>query len=403
MNSTMWTRIAILALGTFAIGTDGFVVAGVLGDISAQTGVSATTAGQLVTLFAWVYAVASPVLAALCGRLPRRTMLLTALVVFTIGNVLAATAVDFGMLAAGRVVAAIGAAMYTPNASIAAATIASEKVRGRALAVVMGGLTVATVIGVPIGTLIGGHTGYHGVFWLVTALGVVALAGLAVLLPAVPAPPKVGLGTRLSMLRTPGVAPVLAVTTLSFIGGFTVYTYITPMLTTSLGARAALISIMLVVFGIGGASGNAVGGILTDRIGAHRTAVISLVLFIAALIAMPWAIHNPVAAGIDIFVWGAAGWILVPAQQHRLLGLAPQGAPLLISLNASAMYVGIGAAGAIGGAIVAVIGVYGLGPAGAIAGAVALAVVLAIAARRAPHAEDAATPAVGSRPQVVDD
>ncbi|MGH8880032.1 MAG: MFS transporter, partial [Stackebrandtia sp.] len=122
----MWFRILILALGTFAIGTDGFVIAGVLGDISSTTGVSVSVAGQLVTMFAWVYALSSPVLAAFTGRVPRKHLLCYAMVVFILGNVLAAVSTSYPLLAAGRVLAAIGAAAFTPAASVTAVMLSSE-------------------------------------------------------------------------------------------------------------------------------------------------------------------------------------------------------------------------------------------------------------------------------------
>jgi predicted MFS family arabinose efflux permease len=373
----VWFRISILALGTFAVGTDGFVVAGVLRDIADQTNVSIAAAGQLVTLFAWVYALASPTSASLFGRVPRRPLLLGALAVFTVGNVLAAAAPGYGMLALGRVVAAIGAATYTPTASMAAVSLAPDRSRGRALAVVMGGLTIATIFGSPVGTWLGAQGGFRAAFWFVTVLGVVALAGLALLLPALPRPPAVGLRARLAMLRTPGAVPTLLTTVIAFIAAFTVYTYISPMLGASLAATGGLVSLMLLCWGVGGALGNAVGGWLSDRWSAERTLVLSLTIVIATLAVLPLAIRSPVTTAVDIFLWGFGGWMLVPVQQHRLVSLAPSAGSLMISLNASAMYVGIGAAGAIGGLIAAHLGLDVLGPAGALAELVALLVALA--------------------------
>ncbi|GIG63055.1 MFS transporter [Longispora fulva] len=379
----MWFRILILALGTFAIGTDGFVVAGVLGDISTETHVSVSVAGQLVTMFAWVYAVASPVVAALTGRFPRKTMLIFALVVFTVGNVLAAVAPSYEVLALGRVLAAIGAAAYTPAASVTAIMLAPEAARGRALSVVIGGITVATVLGVPLGTYLGSRTSFHGVFWLVTALGVAALLLIAALLPKVPSPPAVDLKTRLGMLKLPGVRPTLLVNVLAFIGGFTVYTYLQPLLTEITHINGQTLSLMLMTFGVGGAVGNVLGGWLTDRWGAYRTALASLATFFLFLALLPVVATTVAGAAVVIFFWGVTGWLMVAPQQHRLVSLAPKAAPLLLSLNASAMYVGIGSAALVGGTVVKLAGVRYVGIAGAVAGALALVLFLITAAARA--------------------
>ncbi|MER7081185.1 MFS transporter, partial [Saccharopolyspora kobensis] len=167
-------RVAVLALGTFAVGTDAFVVAGVLPEIAADLDVGIAQAGQLVTVFAIAYAVLSPVLATLTGAWPRRAVLLTALAVFVLGNIATALAPSYATVLATRVLAAAGASMFTPIAGAAAASLAPEGQRARAISLVVLGLTVSTALGVPLGTLLGSVTSWRGTMWFVAALGAAA-------------------------------------------------------------------------------------------------------------------------------------------------------------------------------------------------------------------------------------
>ncbi|NUS87481.1 MAG: MFS transporter, partial [Streptomyces sp.] len=184
----MRLRLLLLALGTFAVGTDSMVMAGILGLISRDLDVSVPTAGQMVTVFALAYALLAPVLATLTARWPRRQLLLTALTVFTAANALSALAPTYPLLLATRVLAAAGAALYTPTANAVATSLVPPERRGRALATVLGGMTVATALGVPLGTWIG-RTDWRLTMWLVVALGAAALAGQALLLRELPGVP----------------------------------------------------------------------------------------------------------------------------------------------------------------------------------------------------------------------
>uniref|UniRef100_UPI000A8D66D6 MFS transporter n=1 Tax=Actinomadura kijaniata TaxID=46161 RepID=UPI000A8D66D6 len=199
-------RALVLAGGTFAIGTDAFVVAGVLPGIAGSLGVGVPAAGQLVTVFALAYALLSPVMAAATGAWPRRRVLLTGLVVLALGNAATALAPGYGWVLAARAVAAAGAAMFTPAAGATAAALAAPEHRGRALSYVSVGLVSSTALGVPLGTLLGEAVSWRGTIWFVTALAAVAALAVALWLPPVPAPPAVGLRRRLAPLGDRRVA-----------------------------------------------------------------------------------------------------------------------------------------------------------------------------------------------------
>ncbi|MCO5998194.1 MFS transporter [Actinoallomurus rhizosphaericola] len=347
------TSTLVLALGTFAVGTDAFVVAGFLPSMARTLHVSAGAAGQSVTVFAVAYAVLAPVLATATARLPRRTLLVGALVVLGLANLASALAPDLPLLIASRVLAAAGAAVYTPGAGAVSAALVRAEVRARALAVVVGGLTVATAIGVPLGDLAGHWFGWRTALGLVAALSLVAAAGVSLIMPSLPGGPRVPLRTRLALLRRPAVASVLPLTVLGMGASYTVYAYSVPALK-GVGVPEGSMVLMLFLYGAGAVAGNLVAGYATDRWGPMRVLsggylVLTASLAALGIVAATGAGSAP-AAGALVLLWGASTWTQTPPQQHRLIAAAPQEAPLAVSLNASSIYVGIGAGTALGGA-----------------------------------------------------
>jgi predicted MFS family arabinose efflux permease len=172
-------RLLVLASGMFAVGTDSFVVAGVLHQVSASFGVSVALAGQMVTLYALSYAALSPVIAAAAAHWPRRRLLLSGLAVFVLGNLTSALALSIEVVLMSRVLAGVGAAMFSPTATAAGASLASPERRGQALAIVIAGLSSATALGAPLGTFIGGWLGWRATMWFVAAVAALAAIGVA--------------------------------------------------------------------------------------------------------------------------------------------------------------------------------------------------------------------------------
>lgn len=223
----MRLRLLLLALGTFAIGTDSMVTGFyILGLVARDLDISVPAVSQMVTVFALSYAVLAPVLATVAARWPRRRVLLTALTVFTLANALSAVAPNYAVLLATRVLAAAGAALYTPTANAVATTLVPPERRGRALATVLGGMTVATALGVPLGTYLG-RTDWRLTMWLVVALGAAAFLGLTLLLRDLPAPTAApGLRTRLAPLRNRRVLAAASTTLVFFLAVNVVYIYL---------------------------------------------------------------------------------------------------------------------------------------------------------------------------------
>ena len=361
-TSAIWSRAPLywLALGTFAIGTEGFMIAPLLPGMAADLSVSLSAAGALVTVFALAYGLSSPLLTVATARSHRRTLLIAAMIAFALANLLAWASRDYWGVMGARIMLALAAGLYTPNASALAGVLAPPEQRGRALAIVNGGLTLAIVLGIPLGSLIGAAFGWRMTFLAVGMLAGIAVAGLTFGLPGGVGDhvPVVGLGQRLSVAGRPDVLTGLVVTLFWASGTYSVWTYVAPFMDTTLGIRGAAMSGVVFLWGVAGAAGVFSGGYLNDRLGGNRVIVPALSLLVFSFTTL-WAsatFLDPNTARVPILaavaVWGFCSWAFFPAQVARLIGLggAPL-APVILSLNASFMFLGF-SLGAYAGSIV---------------------------------------------------
>jgi len=339
--------VLLMALGAFALGTDAFVISGVLPSLGRDLGVGVATAGLLITVFAGVYALAAPFLAVGTGHLDRRRVLLLALGGFVAANVLAAAAPNYAVLMAARVVAALSAGLYMPAAAAAAAALSSSSERGRALTTVLGGLTLASALGVPLGTMIGEASVWRATFVFVSLLSLGALLGLYRALPAIEAPTVVSLRDRARAAVLPGVPLTLLVTGLTFCNMFTLYAYLAWFAGHTAGIDGASVTWVYLAYGVCGVISNLTTGWLLDRFTAGRVASLATIMIvpILGLISLfAWLSSPGTAAMVWLFVlvgvWGLVSWAINPSQQARLLDVAGPHAPVALSLNGSAVYGG---------------------------------------------------------------
>ncbi|MFF9482573.1 MFS transporter [Streptomyces sp. NPDC014733] len=342
-------RVGLLMLGAFTLGLDAYVMAGLLPVIAADTGTRVALAGQLVTAFTLAYALAAPLVAGLLAGVRPRALILAALALFTLGNALTAVAPTLGTLLGARIVAGAGAGVYAALATAAAAALVGPERRGRALALVMGGMSTGTVLGVPLGVLLAERAGWRATMWLVTGLGALALAGLAALLPPVPAGPAVPLRARLTALTDRAVAPVVGVSFLAAVASLGLYTYLAPVLAASGGVRE--VTPYLWAWGAGGVLGSVAAGPLVDRTGRVRALAGGLLVVIVvaqALLPVVAPVALPAAAAL-LVAWGAVGWAFQVPQQHRLLSAGAERGTVALALNNSALYLGSAVGSALGG------------------------------------------------------
>jgi MFS transporter, DHA1 family, purine base/nucleoside efflux pump len=374
----MSARIYLLAAGAFAVGTSAYVVSGVLPVVSAELDVSVTAAGQLTTVFALAYAVSAPLLATITARWERRRLLLIALLVAALGNALSAVATTYPLLLGGRIVAALGAAAFTPAATLFATALRPPAERGRAVAIVFGGMTVALALGVPMGSILAGSIGYRGVFALVAAVSVATALAVRLQLPVMAGSPSVPLRERFAVAADRRVLLVLAITVFGVVATMCVYIYVVPLLTVTTGLAGSTIGALLLAYGLGAIVGNAWGGRATDRFGSIPTIFATMAGFIVMIATLPVTATTAVGAAVALFVWSVFTWSFNPPVQSLLLELSPSG--LVLSLNASAIYLGMGLAGVLGGVVIDVAGALALPVVGAVLGLACAALLLALRA-----------------------
>jgi DHA1 family inner membrane transport protein len=336
--------VAVLALaaGAFGIGTTEFIIMGLLLQVAATMQVTVAAAGLLISGYALGVFVGAPVLTLATRHMPRRAVLLTLMAIFTIGNIACALAPSYGLLMAARILTALAHGTFFGVGSVVAAGLVAPDKRASAIATMFTGLTVATLLGVPFGAWVGLMLGWRAAFWAVAAIGVVALAVLALFVPrdvgsdAPPAPIR----TELAALARPQVLLGLAMTVFGFAGLFTVFTFVQPILTRITGFPVAMVSPILLVFGAGLSAGNLLGGRFADR-NLDRAVIVTLALLIVVLVAMPPALVSRPAAVIAIGLLGAAAFATVAPLQLRVLQQAgSEGQTLASSLNIAAFNLG---------------------------------------------------------------
>ena len=350
-------RLVWLAVGSFTMSTVGFVFSSLLPSIAADTHTTVPMAGYLITVFSLSYAIGAPVLSALAGAADRRRVLTVAMLIFLAGNVVAATSVSFATLLLAQILMGMASGLFAATAQATAVSLAGPEHRALAISVVVGGTTFAVALGAPLGALIAAVWGWRGTFGAVAFLALACATVLWLRLPHGLQGTKLTLRERFSIIGHAGIAPSLAVTFLYLAGGFIIISYLAPLAIEGAGLTKLALPGLLLAFGIGAVIGNLSSGYLADRLGATRMVVASLlasaimVLSIAlGLHLLPHELCGPLLIGI-MLPWGIIGWAFPPAQASRIVGYAPQVAHLTLSLNASAMYLGIASGTAIGGRV----------------------------------------------------
>jgi predicted MFS family arabinose efflux permease len=302
----------------------------------------------MTTAYAITYALMAPLIAAIAAHVPRNRMLLAALGVFAVANFVTAGAPTFAIAMASRILAGIGAAMFAPTATGAAATIVAPERRGHALSIVIAGLTVATALGFPIGAVIGGVGDWRWTMAFVSALAICAFVGVGLLLADIPLPPKITLRQRIAPVADPRVALTLLCTWVYQSGHFIIYTYFTVVFDRAIKHSALVTGALLVIWGVSGTVSNLVSGRLSDSIGDRKLIFAMLIVLTLVVATFSWTGASLLTTIPALIVYGAVGWGLLAPQQRRLVHLAPQTAPVVLGLNTSFTYLGVTVAGVIG-------------------------------------------------------
>lgn len=348
--------LALLALtiSAFAIGTTEFVIVGLVPTIADQLYISLPSAGLLVSIYALGVAIGAPVLTALTGKLPRKQLLLGLMVLFTLGNLLAWQAPGYATLVLARLMTGLAHGVFFSIGSTIATSLVPKEKAASAIAIMFGGLTVALVTGVPLGTFIGQHFGWRETFLAVSVLGVIALIASAILVPNnIPNRAPASLCEQVKVLTHPRLLMIYAVTALGYGGVFTAFTFLAPMMQNLAGFTPSAVSWILLGYGVSVAIGNIWGGKLADKHGAVPALKFIFAALMVLLLVFQFTASMQYAALATVLVMGIFAFGNVPGLQVYVVQKAEQYTPSAVDvasgLNIAAFNIGIALGSIIGG------------------------------------------------------
>ncbi|MCT9138440.1 MFS transporter [Streptomyces violarus] len=369
----------VLAAGTFLMGTTEFVIAGLLPELSTGLGVSTSRAGLLITAFAVGMIIGAPTMALATLRLPQRQTLILALSVFSLGHVVAALSSSFTVVLAARVVTALATGAFWSVGFVVATAAAGPQKATRATGVMIGGLTLANVVGVPIGSFAGQFVGWRGPFWALAALSALAAAFIGRFIPAREERATVSLRAEFGALRQGRLWLALSAAVFIMGGVLAAYSYVTPLLTERAGIPAGAVPFVLIAFGVGALGGTTTGG----RLGEHRPMATTLTA--AAATALVLFLMIPLSAGavtatILVFLMGLTGFAVNPVVTALAMRFAGDAPTLTSALTTSAFNIGVAGGSWIAGtALDSSLGVTGPPLVGAVIATLALLPLIALA------------------------
>ncbi|MGE7950925.1 MFS transporter [Lysinibacillus xylanilyticus] len=343
-------NVLLLSFGMFALGFDAYVIAGLLPGISDTYQKSTSQVGLAVSIFTLFYAISAPLFSSLLAGKPIKKILIWSMLIFTIANSITALAPTFSILLLSRAIAGTGAGLFSPLAVAASSKFVSSEKRGSALGLTIGGMSMGTVLGVPLGIYISNLFDWKVTLWLIVMIGVITVLCMYIFLPDFPTTPPPALTERLKMFLDKRVTITVGITFFASVASLGLYTYLSPLLEEI--ASSSNLTIYLWAWGFGGLVGSIIIGYLIDYFGKPKT-LVTIILFTLTLsiICLPLMINLPILKYLPFFVWGAMGWACVAPQQHILLSYQPNNGSSAVALNSSVNYLGSAIGASLGGIV----------------------------------------------------
>lgn len=349
-------RVYILAVTTFAVGLVELIVGGILPTIAEDLNVSLATAGQLITIFALVYAISAPVLLSLTAKVERKRLYLISLFIFTLGNLMTYFSTTFSIVMIARIFTAMSTALVIVLSLTITTKIVEPRHRAKALGLIFVGVSSALVIGVPMGIFVAEAFGWRAVFLGIALLSTVSMILIALLLEKMPVVEVVPLKAQIKSLANLKILSAQLTTLFMLAGHYMLYAYLTPFLVEAFDMSASWISICYLIFGIASVSGNALGGWLGDKIGTGKAILLIVSTFAVVLFSIPYTIVALPLFLVVTILWGALSWALTPPLQNYLIQTDPKTSDIQQSLNTAALQIGISIGSAVGGVVFTVTG-----------------------------------------------
>lgn len=344
--------IYVLMIAVFFTATSELVIAGILNVLADQMNISVSLAGQLITVYSLAFAIGTPVIIALSARIPRKRLLLFAIVVFIAGNFLSIASTNFMVLMAARMLLGVSSGVFIVAAFSAAAKMVPVEKIGSAIGTIILGFSSAMILGVPLGVALTNTYSWQTIFLFLGIGGVAILIGLALLLPQIEGDAPVPFKQQMGLLANPVIFYALLLVLFREAGNSVMFTYIASFLGDILHRSSAEIGLMMLLFGLAGAIGSRIGGSAVDKWGSAKLILIGVTIHVIALLLLPLAVHSfPVAIAL-LSLWIMSMFTLGPATQTYFIERAPQASNLIISLNISVTQVGIAAGASVGGLVV---------------------------------------------------
>lgn len=345
-------KVLLLSLGMFALGFDAYIIAGLIPGISETYNKDISQVGLAVSIFTLFYAISAPLFASLLAEKPVKKILLYSMLIFTFANSITAIAPTFTILLISRALAGAGAGLFSPLAISASSNLVSIDKKGRAIGLTLGGMSIGTVLGVPLGLYVSDLLNWQSSIWVLVLIGVIAMFGMIVYLPHIETPSPPALNERLKMFLDKKVTITVFITFFASISSLGLYTYLSTLIKEV--AESGNLALYLWAWGLGGLFGSLIIGYVIDYFKKPKTLVTVILLILTlSIICIPLMIHLPLLRYLPFFVWGAMGWASQAPQQHILMSYQPNNGSSAVALNSSLNYLGSSVGATLGGVVLA--------------------------------------------------